>query len=127
MTRTKSYFVVVLLASAVLGISACSLVIHPDRTARPAIGERHAGPPPDAPAPGYRYAQADGVELVFDSSLGVYVVSGHSDHYYHHGKYYRWNSGSWEASPKISNGWRPASEKKVPPGLRKAHQRGKGK
>jgi hypothetical protein len=125
--RTKGYFVVVLLAAVVLGISACSLVVQRDRTASPVFGARHAGPPPDAPGPGYRYAQPDGVELVFDSNLGAYLVSGHADHYYHHGEYYRWNSGSWEQSPKVSDGWRPASEKKVPRGLRKAHEHGKGK
>jgi hypothetical protein len=78
------------------------------------------------------------VELVFDTGLGVYVVVGHPDHYYHEGYFYRLTGGVWEMSLKNDGGWAFASGKPLPPGLRakgngkfknrgKAVARGKGK
>lgn len=121
MMRTKNYFVVALLASTVIAISACTAIISHHRTARPVAGERHSGPPPNAPAHGYRHQQSDGIQLVFESSIGVYIVSGYTEHYYYHGRYYRWNNDSWQVSSKVSRGWARASEKTIPPGLRKTH------
>jgi hypothetical protein len=76
------------------------------------------GPPPHAPAHGYRRKQVHGVELVFDSQLGVYVVIGHPGHYYYDGYFYRLKGGVWEMSLKIEGGWGPKSAKPLPPGLR---------
>ena len=123
MTRTKNYLVVVLLASVILAISGCSVVLHRDRASGREGGDRY-GAPPDSPEHGYRYKQSDGIELIFDSGIGVYVVSGNSYEYYHQGIYYRWNNNSWEESPQINEGWAPAPEERVPPGLRKAHSHG---
>ena len=99
------------------------------------VGHR---PPAHAPAHGNRRKQVAGVELVFDTGLGVYVVVGHPDHYYHEGHFYRLSGGVWEMSLKIDGGWAFASGKPLPPGLRakgngkfknrgKAVARGKGK
>ena len=126
MPRTKNYLIVVLLASVVIAISACTMFTHHNRMQSPAGGQGYAGPP-DSPSHGYRYKQSDGIELVFDSGIGVYAVSGHSDNYYHQGKYYRWNNNSWEASSKISEGWAPTSDDAVPPGLRKTHSHQQGR
>ena len=76
------------------------------------------GPPAHAPAHGYRRKHIDGVELVFDSSMGLYVVVGHSDHYYHDGYFYRLSGGLWEISLKLDGGWKFASENSLPPGLK---------
>ncbi len=81
--------------------------------------EKHVGPPPHAPAHGYRHKHGDGVEMVYNSEIGVYVVVGHSEHYYYRDRYYRLNSGSWEVSLHIDGKWAPVSDKKIPPGLRK--------
>jgi hypothetical protein len=75
------------------------------------------GPPAHAPAHGYRRKHIDGVELVFDSSMGLYVVVGYTDHYYHDGYFYRLSGGVWEMSLKLDGGWKFASEKSLPPGL----------
>jgi hypothetical protein len=75
------------------------------------------GPPAHAPAHGYRHKHASGVELVFDSSLGVYVVIGLSDHYYHDGYFYRLNGGLWETSRKPDGNWKFVSETSLPVGL----------
>ena len=76
------------------------------------------GPPAHAPAHGYRRKHIDGVELVFESSIGLYVVVGYPDHYYHDGYYYRLSGGLWEMSLKLDGGWKFASEKSLPPGLK---------
>jgi hypothetical protein len=127
MTRAKKYFVVALLASVVIAISACSMMIRPNRTESPAGGEERGGPPPNAPARGYQHEQSGGIQLVFDSNIGVYVVSGYTEHYYYHNRYYRWNNGSWQTSTKINRGWGSAPERTIPPGLRKSHGHEKGR
>lgn len=75
------------------------------------------GPPAHAKAYGYRRKQVSGVELVFDSGKGVYVVVGLPDHYYHEGYFYRLNGGKWEMSLKPDTGWVAVSMGSLPPGL----------
>ncbi|MGB2866151.1 MAG: hypothetical protein WBC05_22650 [Sedimentisphaerales bacterium] len=87
------------------------------------------GPPAHAPAHGYRRKHAAGMELVYDSGRGVYVVVGLSDHYYHDGYFYRLRGGLWEMSLKPDGGWKAASEKSLPMGLQvkvKANGNGNG-
>jgi hypothetical protein len=91
-----------------------------------------SGPPAHAPAHGYRRKHVHGMELVFDSGLGVYVVVGLSDHYYHDGYFFRIRSGIWEMCPKPDGHWKVASDKSLPIGLKvKANvnnnNRGRGK
>jgi hypothetical protein len=80
------------------------------------------GPPAHAPAHGYRRKQVHGVEIVFDSKRGVYVVVGLPGHYYHEGHFYRLRETTWEVSLRPNDGWASISEESLPPGLR-----GKGK
>ena len=75
------------------------------------------GPPPHAPAHGYRRKHPSGVELVFDSGRGVYIVVGLTDHYYHDGYFYRLRGGIWEMSLKSDSGWAAVSMASLPPGL----------
>ncbi len=80
------------------------------------------GPPPHAPAHGHRRKQHDsagGLELVFDSEVGVYVVVDIPNHYYWDGYYLRIENGSWYASTKLESGWKSRSSESLPPGLRK--------
>lgn len=85
------------------------------------------GPPAHAKAHGYRNKQVAGVELVFDSRLGVYVVVGHTDCYYHDGYFYRQRGGLWEMSLKPDSGWASVSIKSLPAGLQaKSNGNGKG-
>lgn len=126
MTRTRNYFVVALLASMVIALSACSMMLRSNRTEGPVGGEERGGPPPNAPARGYQHEQSGEIQLVFDSNMGVYIVSGYTEHYYYHNRYYRWNNGSWQTSPKINRGWSSAPEKTIPPGLRRTHGHGNG-
>lgn len=95
-------------------VSSCSeSVVY--KPSGPGIGH---GPPAHAPAHGYRRKQVAGVELVFDSGIGVYVVVGHSDHYYHEGYFYRCINGRWEISLEPDSGWAFVAVDSLPPGLK---------
>ena len=81
---------------------------------------RGYGPPPHAPAHGYR-RHHQGATLAFDSKLGVYVVPDHPDHFYSKGRFLRIHAGSWQASSSLGGPWSHCSPSSLPPGLRKAH------
>jgi hypothetical protein len=77
-------------------------------------GDAKGGPPPWAPAHGYRRkhgaepardAGSDDVHIVFDSQRGVHVVLGLSDHYWDAGRYYRVVRGEWRVSARIDGPW----------------------
>ena len=87
--------------------------------------KRGHGPPPHAPAHGYRHKQ-NGVELVYDSGRGVYVVVGLAHHFYSKGRYYRLSGAQWEVSVHTEGSWEVVSEESLPPGLR-GKKKGKGK
>ena len=91
----------------------------------PSGRKRGHGPPPHAPAHGYRHKQ-HGVELVYDSGRGVYVVVELPNHFYFKGHYYRHRETQWEVGVHIDGPWELVSEKSLPPGLR-GKEKGKGK
>ena len=79
------------------------------------------GPPPYAPAHGYRYNYY-GRDLVYDSALGVYIVIGVTDYYFLDNYYYRYTPNGWFYSREFDRDWRPYQSDKLPPGLvRKYH------
>jgi len=88
---------------------------YPD--ASPELHGRSGGPPPHAPAHGYRRHQADGVELVYDGEIGVYLVVGRSGHYHDGRHYFRWVDGEWMMSVRLDGGWIVVSSNEVPTGL----------
>ena len=118
---------VLLVALAAGAPLACAeLDIHypgPHRTAR----VERPGPPPHAPAHGYRHkhkTHAGHVELVFDSGLGLYLVVGSPGYYWHDDHYYREVDGAWRMSLRLDRGWSAAPAKGLPPGLAKKAGRG---
>jgi hypothetical protein len=119
--KSKSLLLCAALICAVLFLGSCSTV-GIRRTSRVKIG-RGNGPPPHAPAHGYRHKYREqGVELVYDSGRGVYIVVDLPDHYYCDGRFFRLHNARWEVSLQVSGGWKPVYEDSIPPGLR-----GKGK
>jgi hypothetical protein len=76
------------------------------------------GPPAHAPAYGLRSKQVYGMDLTFHAGLGLYVVAGHSDWYYHEGHFYRCYGGVWQISLK-GDLWEPVVVDGLPPGLHK--------
>jgi hypothetical protein len=104
-----------LLAVLVSSVTLASCVLVP-LDVKPRRGN---GPPPHAPAHGHRHQQSHGAQLVFDSGLGVYLVSGYSDYFYYDGLYLRLDGGIWQASISLDGPWESRSLESMPPGLRK--------
>lgn len=104
------------LVSAVsLPALGCVQVGH-DHGHKPSTTVRKNGPPPHAPAHGYRRKHRDGVELVFDRKIGVYVVVGHAHIYFHDDHFYRFADG-WQISARFGGKWIAVRSDRVPPGL----------
>lgn len=99
-----------------LGIPGCSSSRPDTRVVVVASAPRH-GPPPHAPAHGYRHKHRDGVNLVYDAPRGVYVVVGHRDCYWDRDRYYRRHSGTWEVSVSLRGPWRVTAVSSLPSGL----------
>lgn len=90
------------------------------RAPAPAEKIQMPGPPPHAPAHGYRHKHRDGVELEFDSTIDAYVVIGLPGIYFHNDLYIRMSSsGVWEVSVNLGGPWGDAEMKEVPPKLKK--------
>ncbi|MEE9551944.1 MAG: hypothetical protein V3V89_02760, partial [Gammaproteobacteria bacterium] len=78
----NNYLTKILMLGAALTLSGCGVVkVHDDH-------DRGYGPPPHAPAHGYRHKH-HGHDLEFDSHLGVYVVVGLASVYFLDGLYYK--------------------------------------
>jgi hypothetical protein len=69
-----------------------------------------------APANGHRYNH-QGHEVVYDSNLGVYQVSGYPDYYLYDDNYYRRERDHWSYSRDLDRGWRDYTDNRLPPAL----------
>lgn len=72
-----------------------------------------SGPPPHAPAHGYRHKHRKH-DMSYDSGLGAYVILGKSEVYFDNGLYFRYRNGDWQASVNLGSGWYNADKKVVP-------------
>lgn len=75
------------------------------------------GHPPHAPAHGYRYHHPQGVDLVFDSDLGAYLVVGYEGLYFYDGFYLRFYNGYWQKTDRYDGRWHRAENRRIPRGL----------
>ena len=115
-------------AAACIALWGCSGSVGVKTTTPVVVAEKNIpGPPPHAPAHGYRHKHPDGVVLVYDSGLGVYAVSGHAGVYFYEGVYYRTHHGVWESTNHFHGNWRKASAKGLPPGLQEKQVAKSGK
>lgn len=119
-SKLLSLSAVVMIGTMLLLVSCESLTVRP--TSRK---KRGYGPPPHAPAHGHRHKQ-HGLELVYDSGRGVYVVLELPNHYFFEGRYYRILGNHWQVGIHIDGPWQSVSEKSLPPGLREG-RKGKSK
>jgi hypothetical protein len=121
MKQIAQLLLIAVVAASCIAVFGCSRTVvykeapppPPEKTAK----VKHPGPPPHAPAHGYRHKHPDGVVLVYSSAMGVYVASGYAEVYYHKDWYYRMHKGKWQESRHVEGPWRKCSVKKVPPGL----------
>ena len=110
-------------ASVALGC----VVVKPTET-REVEPPRGKGPPPHAPAHGYRRKlQQDGVTLELDTGRNVYVVVELEDVFFFEKRYYRCEDARWLASVRPDGGWVAIAIGDVPAGLRDYRPHGKGK
>jgi hypothetical protein len=84
------------------------------------VKHKGKGPPPHAPAHGYRHKHQDGIELEYDSGLGVYFSVKMPSVYFCNGLYMRLSDGHWEVAGNFGGPWRLEVEGQVPHKLKKA-------
>ena len=97
--------------------SGCTQVIVQEPA--PQTVSRGHGPPPHAPAHGYRAKSRQGADLVFDSGLGVYVVVNLPGVYFWGDFYFReGRDGHWERCDRPDGAWVGIVDASLPPGLR---------
>ncbi len=82
------------------------------------------GPPPRASAHGHRHVLRSGVELRFDSELGVWVAVGRRHLYWQDGLFLRIARDLWEVSATLEGPWRLRGASSLPPGLRSRYADG---
>lgn len=123
-------FAVILIAFSTMLMSGCAT--------RAALGygdgyHRSEGPPPHAPAHGYRHKYHDH-QLSYDSKLGAYVVIGYDDYFFLDDLYFRYRDGDWQYSVSMNDrDWHHADYRQVPYKLRNSKsskygkQKGNGK
>ena len=120
--RRRTFLNAGLAALGGLTLTGCNLLY-----GGPPPRARGYGPPPHAPAHGYRHKHhASGVDLVFDSGLGVYVVAG-LGHYYYRDRFFRWHPDGWQLSRHPRGPWRWAYRDEVPGKLYKSKVKAKGR
>jgi hypothetical protein len=115
-----------------LVLVSCSGSVRYKRTHQPAektevvVTEKN-GPPPHAPAHGYRHKHGK-VVLVYHSELDLYVVDGHDGYYFYEGAYFRSHKGKWQKSADMKGPWKKVSDSRIPKGLKPdQHAKAKGK
>lgn len=107
----------VALVAICCALSACRTTVRYTNTGGTVVAAKKHGPPPHAPAHGYRHKHGNMV-LMYDSGLRVYVVSGWTNHYFHKDRYYRVTKSGWQVTKKFGGSWKSVSTSKLPKGLR---------
>ncbi len=118
MARTSLVLLITFLLFAGFAVMGCGKTVHLRSSSGSSIETPRQGPPPHAPAHGYRHKHQNGVTLVYDSEIDLYVVSGHTGVYFHKDSYYRQHDGGWQLSVQVDGPWKVASSKKLPKGLK---------
>lgn len=83
------------------------------------VKHKGKGPPPHAPAHGHRHKHQDGIDLEYDSGLGVYFSVRMPSIYFYDGLYIQLSNGYWEVATNFNGPWRPEIEGQVPYKLKK--------
>jgi hypothetical protein len=107
-----------------VSLSSLACIVESGGHAPPRVAVHRPGPPPHAPAHGYRHRHRNH-DLVFDSALGVYVVVDLRDVWFLDGSYFRIVGDRWEIAVGASGPWRVVSYDRVPARLyEKRHPHG---
>ncbi|MBN4079249.1 hypothetical protein JYT26_01275 [Beggiatoa alba] len=127
MNRKHVYILLIALSLASLG--GCygrGLLVIPAETHRYSSTTiiTHRGPPPHAPAHGYRYRHFDH-DLRYDTGFGAYVVINSPGLYFYNDHYMRYYADSWQITNRLEGTWRPALGNDIPRKLKMAKHRDK--
>jgi len=116
------------IAIVTAALAAC-IVAAPGPAPRPGPAKSQGhGPPPHAPAHGYRAKTPQGVEIAFDTQIGVYVVVELPGNYWLDDRYYRKGASGWVVSGSFDGPWAVCPPGDLPAGLRSgASKPGKSK
>ncbi len=98
----------------------------PARAQGPAKSQGH-GPPPHAPAHGYRAKTPQGVDVVFDTQIGAYVVVSLPGNYWLDDRYYRKGDSGWVVSANVEGPWASCPFDSLPKGLQAGASKKNGK
>ena len=122
---SRRVLALLLLIGPIALLTAC---VHRDHHGRGHGAPEHGlraghGPPPHAPAHGYRHKlhHHGDAHIAFDSGIGVYVVEGHTDLFYWDYHFYRRHDGGWQISSRLDRGWISIGAAKLPGHLAKRH------
>jgi hypothetical protein len=118
MKHLMTLFAVLSLFFFVTGCQTLGVGIQgPGASAPPPGHYSKPGPPPHAPAHGYRHKHK-GHDMEYDSGIGAYVVLNIPDTYFGKDLYIRMSTdGKWMVSTTLEGGWRVAVGSEVPPKL----------
>ena len=101
-----------------LGLSTVAIILPGCASTGITIGQpAKKGPPAHAPAHGYRRKNRHGLQMTFDSNLGVYVLMDYPMHFYWDGRYFRKSKNKWESSSDINKKWKSIKKEQLPKGL----------
>jgi len=118
--RTFPSLHLVFLISGSLVLSSCAgsvshrVAVEPRTSEAVVIVEK--GPPSHAPAHGYRHKHGN-VVIVYEASLGVYLVDGYRGVYFYDGYFFRTRHGDWQRSREFRGPWKLVSQSRLPKGL----------
>ncbi len=104
----------ILIASAIIALTGCvdsAGVRYGDSSHQDSTYK--SGPPPHAPAHGYRHKHRKH-DMSYDSGVGAYVVIGKNEVYFDDNLYFRYRNGDWQASVNLDSGWNDADKHIVP-------------
>lgn len=120
MKKVTRLFIQAVMVSAMLSITGC--VVAPVQSdAGYHSHDKGYGPPSHAPAHGHRYNH-QGQDVVYDSSLGVYLVVGYPNYYLYDNYYYKRDRDHWSYSRYLNRGWHDYKDNKLPPGLSRKYE-----
>ncbi|WP_022665122.1 hypothetical protein [Desulfospira joergensenii] len=89
--------------------------------------EKGKGPPPHAPAHGYRHKH-QGYDLEYRDKAGAYIVLNVPETWFYDDLYIRVSSdGEWFVSADLEGGWRIAAGNEVPYSLKEYKKKGRHK
>ena len=114
MKMLKTLLITLFMITTTMFLSACNVInVHEH-------GYERNGPPPHAPAHGYRHKHR-GHTLEYDHELGVYIVIGWVGHYFIDGIYYKKTDRGWYSSHDIDRSWNEYRKDVLPGKLHKKY------